>query len=491
VTPEDEAREAAGVRRLGLNFLSLLGAYAAPRIFTVGAVVVAARMLGAERFGAYGAAAAFAVILSILATLGMHPLLVRDLARQPAAAPRLLRAAHLLKTAANAIMLALVYVLARWGIGLDEEALLAALLLALANAVAAYAENLSAYYQAVERMHVWTEASALFGVVTGALGAALVWVTRSVVWFCAAPLAGQLVALAWLLARAPRAVRRGEAARRADLARLARALAPFGLAFVALTLHYKLDVLLLERWRSVAEVGLYTAAYKFVDIFHALVIVGVGALYPRLARTADAVRTGSRWPGARAAELALLVSVPVAGALHLGSAGVVGILYGPGFAGAAAATATLALALPALALNLLGGYLLGAAHRIGSMAVLYGGSLALKVGLDAFLIPRAGPAGAAGAMALAETVLAGAMLIVLRSQARAALGARAGGAALAAALLMVGLRGVADPTGGLLVAAAYLVVVAALYALAGVVRPRERRVIGRALRGGRVAAEVS
>jgi PST family polysaccharide transporter len=288
-------------------------------------------------------------------------------------------------------------------------------------------------------------------------------------------------------------VRLGERARREDVARLAVALAPFGVAFVALTLHYKLDVLLLERWRTVVEVGLYTAAYKFVDIFHALVIVAVGALYPRLSRSAEALRAevpGARWAGARVAELALLVSVPAAGALHLASAGAVGVLFGPEFAGAAAAAATLAFALPALALNLLGGYLLSAAHRIGSMALLYGASLALKVGLDALLIPRAGPAGAAAAMAITETALAGAMLLVLRGTG-VVLGGRAAGAALIAAVVAPLLKGVADPTEGLALAAGYLVVVAVLYSLAGVIHPRERRVIGRALRERRVATEVT
>ena len=497
MTPADEeAHAAAGVRRIGVNALSLLGAYVLPRMFTVAGVVVAARVLGAERFGAYGAAAAFAVILSILATLGMHALLVRELARDPDAAPRLLRAAHLVKTVANVFMLGMVYVLARWGVGLEGEALPAALLLAAAYAVGAYGENLSAYYQAVERMHVWTEASALFGIVSGGLGALLVWSTASVSWFCAAPLAGQAVALAWLLLRAPRTVRRGESARGAEIAWLTRALVPFTAAFIALTLHYKLDVLLLERWRSAAEVGLYTAAYKFVDIFQALVIVGIGALYPRLVRAAETVRhtasdeRGRRWAGGRAAELAVLAAVPVGGVLHLAADSAVRLLFGSGYADSASAVAWLALALPALALNLLGGYLLAAAHRMGCVATLYGGSLALKVALNWVLIPSFGPLGAAAAMAATEFTLAAGVVFALRRYAHAAPQARI----LSTALFVVGLAIVGglvqDPTGGVATAAAYLAMVVTYYRMAGVIDDRERRVLGRAFLERRVAAEV-
>ena len=494
---DEEAHAAAGVRRVGMNALSLLGAYVLPRVFTVGAVVVAARVLGAERFGAYGAAAAFAVILSVLATLGMHPLLVRDLARDPAAAPRLLRAAHLVKTVANVVMFAMVYGLARPGAGLEGEARAAALLLGAAYAIGAYGENLSAYFQAVERMHVWTEASALFGVVTGVLGVLAVWMTASVAWFCAAPLAGQTVALVWLLMRAPPAVRQGARAQMADVMGLARSLVPFVAAFVALTLHYKLDVLLMQRWRSAADVGLYTAAYKFVDVFQALVIVGASALYPRLSRAAQHVarsseRTGEpgpRWAGTRATEFALLAAVPMGGALHLASGGAVATLFGASYAGASPAVGWLALALPALALNLLGGYLLGAAHRMGWVATLYASSLALKIGLNAVLIPAWGPVGAGAAMAITETALAGAILLVLRRNAQVVPGARAMGTAFGAAALLPLARLVDDPTGGLVVGAGYLVAVAALYALTGVVHPRVRRVIGRALREREVVTQ--
>lgn len=455
------------VRAIGVNALSLLGAYVAPRVFTVGAVVLAARVLGADVFGVYGSASAFAVILSLLATLGMHPLLVRDLAREPGRAPSLLRAAHLVKAVSSVVMLVALVALGRWAVGLTGDALRAAVLLGLAYAVGAFGENLSAYFQAVERMHVWTEASALYGIVTGALGALLVWLTHSLVWFCTAALAGQVISLAWLLYRAPGTVRTGEPVRGADVARLARALAPFAATFVILSLHYKLDVLLLERWRPSADVGLYTAAYKLIDVFHALVIVGVSALYPRLARSATVERRdGERWAGTRAAELAVLAAVPVAAMAYLAAGPAVDILFGSGYQASGPAVSLLALAMPALALNQLGGYLLGAAHRIGWMAALYTGSLVLKTALDAVLIPRYGAVGAAGAMAGAEMALAVAVAFALRRMAGVALGMPAIAVAAAATLLAVAAAVLGDPRRGIETAIVCGLGIAALYASA-------------------------
>jgi O-antigen/teichoic acid export membrane protein len=496
MTPaDDERRRAARLRRLGSNALSLLAAYVLPRVFTLAAIVLAARVLGADRFGAYGAAAAFAVILSIIATLGMHSLLVRDLARSPESAPRLVRAAHLLKTVSNLAMLALLYALARWVVGLEGEAMTAALLLGLAYAIGAYAENFSAYYQAVERMHVWTEASALLGVVTGGLGAVLVVTTRSVGWFALAPVAGQFVALGWLLRRAPPEVRHGAPAALDEVLALARALAPFAVAFIFLTLHYKLDVLLVRHWRTEADVGLYTAAYKFVDLFHALVLVAVGAMYPWLARSADprggppAGMPRASWASGRAAELALLAAVPAAGALHLAAVGAVRLAFGAQYAAAAPALSWLAIAMPALALNLLGGYLLGAAHRMDRVTVLYATGLVLKTALDALLVPRFAATGAAAAMAGAETVLAALMFVSLARLSVATPRSRPMVAVLIAAALVLPARLVTDATGGVLVAVGYLAAVAAVYAAVGVVHPQQRRVLGLALRRSEVATE--
>lgn len=492
MTPTEEARAAAGVRRVGLNVASLLAAYVLPRVFTVGAIVLAARVLGTERFGAYGAAAAFVVILSLLGTLGMHPLLVRDLAREPARAPRLVRAAHIVKSVAVALMLALVYALSRW-MGFRGEALVAAMLLGVASALGAYSENLSAFFHATERMHVWAEASALSGLVTGLLGALLVLVTRSIPWFCAAAVAGQAAALVWLLVRAPAGVRWGEPSRGSDVARLARALLPFAVGFVALTLHYKMDVLVLQKLRGAVDVGLYTAAYKFVDVFHALVLVGVTALFPRLARAstsaADRVKAGERWAGTSVLEIVMLGAIPVGGALHLAAGPSVAALFGAQYAAAVPSVAWLALGLPALAVNLLGGYLLGAAHRMGWMAGLYAFGLALKTALDLFLMPRMGPAGAAMAMAAAEATLAVGVLIVLARVAHVAPSLRASLAGAGALALIGAARLVDDPSGGILTAAGYLIAVLSLYALAGLVGPRERRVLTRAMRDRQVLAD--
>ncbi|MGH7500869.1 MAG: oligosaccharide flippase family protein [Longimicrobiales bacterium] len=465
---------AEGVRRVLANGISLLLAYVLPRFFTVGAVILAARVLGTGRFGAYGTAAAFAVILSIVATLGMSPLLVREMAKSPDLAAGLLRTAHRVKTMSNVLMLAALYVLGRWIFAYPPAVLTGAMLLGLAYAIAAYTENLSAYFQSIERMHVWTQASAAYGLVTGVAGAALVVTTGSVVAFCAAPIAGQLAALSWLLYRLPRGMRSNTDAVAARW--LIRALGPFTAAFVALTLHSKLDVLVLAHWRSPAEVGLYTAGYKFIDLTQALAVVLAAAVYPRLSRVAPANALRGRWAGTRLAELAVLAAALAATTLVVARAPIVALLFGDAYVATAAILAFLGIAVPALVLNIVGGYVLAATGHMRDVALLYGCAVVFKLILNLVLVPGQGATGAAISMLVTELGLAAGMLFLLRSRVAASPGTRTFAAVLGAAAVMAGALLVPDPTHGVLAATLCTGIILMLYNVAGVV-PREDRAV--------------
>ena len=424
--------DSAAMRRVLRNALALVAAYALPRVLTLGAVVLAARTLGAARFGAYAAAGAAAVIMSILSTAGMQPLLVREIARDQSAAPRLLRSAHRIKTALNVAMLALLWLAATAVFGLEGEALWAALLLGVGYAVGSYAENLAAYFQAVERMHVWTVANAAYGIVAGVTGAVLILLTHSLPWFCAAMVLGHLAAVAWLHrtyrrdTRAPGvsdvAVRGGAGL---DVRALLRAAAPFAAAFLVLTIFYKGDVLVLSRVRTAADVGVYVAAYKLVDMAHALALAAILATYPRLARAAVTRGEGERWAGTRLAELAHLLVAPAAALGLLLREPLIEALYGSPYSGAAVSAAFLIPALVPLALNLLAGYVLAAADRVKLMAALYGAGVVVKLGAVALAGARWGAAGAAAVMLASELALCAALQVALHRTAHAAAGRRA------------------------------------------------------------------
>jgi O-antigen/teichoic acid export membrane protein len=322
-------------------------------------------------------------------------------------------------------------------------------------------------------MALVTWASIVYGVVTGAAGIALIVATGSVVAFCGAAVLGQTAVLAFLTLRLPRSLRRGRV-ERGRVAALVRSVAPFAAGFVMLTLFYKVDVVLLERWRSRDEVGLYVAAYRFLDLTHALALAAIGAVYPALARRS--ARTSGAGTGTRAGELGVLAWAPVAAVLFVAREAVVVGLFGAAYAPAVVLLAFLAPAIPALAFNLYAAHLLGASDRMRWMAGVFTAGLAVKVALDGWLIPLWGATGAAAAMLLAEIAVALMFLAVLSHVLGAAPRARIAGVMLGVAALTAGaaaLPAPAAPWGGAAIAAGLALVVLVAYRLAGVVSPTE------------------
>ena len=475
------SRRAEGTSQVVSNGVALLLAYVLPRIFTLASVVLAARWLGTSVFGAYGTAAAFAVIAAVLATFGMQPLLVREIARAPEDVGRLIRAAHLLKAGSCVLMMAAV-VPASFALFPDApDVRRATWVLSLGWALSAYAENLAAYYQAVERMARWTQASALFGFVSAMVGVLLLVTTSSFVLYCWGFVAGWAAALWWLAAGMPDATLDTPIFPRDALRHLLSRVAPYGLAFVGLTVYSKVDVILLARWSGAVQVGYYSAAYKFVDVFQALVIVAAGAVYPRLARTAGA-REGSTWGGGRAANVVILASLPAGLGLHLVAGSVVHLVFGAEYAGSAPPLRWLALLLPLLAVSVLGGYVLGAAGRMRPVASLYAAAVAVNVALNALLVPRLGAPGAALARLGSESLLVLGFLAVLSRIPGAAPSRRVGGAAVMVVAAAALAGALPDATGGWLRAGALLAAAAAIYRGSGVV---DAATLGSALLGWR------
>ncbi len=469
---------AAGLRRVLLNGGALLGAYVLPRSLTFCAALVAARLLGPAQFGAYVTAASFAMILSILATLGMQPLLVRELARAPNRAATILNAAHLIKLVAACVMIGTTFLIARYVFDYPSAVVQAAVLLAIGHACAAFGENLGAWFQADERMHIWLEANVWFGLVSGLLGIGLVVWTRSVPHFAAAFAAGQLAALLWLMRRLPRTARVWNNHALPEVRALLHAAAPFAVAFLALTIFYKVDVLLLQRLRDAGAVGVYAAGYKLVDVVHALAVVAAAAVYPRLARatTAEARAYASR----RTLELFLLAGVAGSGVLWLVRGPLTLLLFGAEYAETAALLGLLAPALVALVINILAGYLLSAADRIAPLALAYIAGCTLKLLLGLWWIPHYGAQGMALANLTAEVVLALALVAVLARASAAVPARRTVVLALLGVLLALAMATL--PAAPVVSALLYVTLVALLYGAGHALTRAEWRLLGSALR---------
>jgi O-antigen/teichoic acid export membrane protein len=201
-----------------------------------------------------------------------------------------------------------------------------------------------------------------------------------------------------------------------DLARvleMGRESLPFALTFVIGTLYYRINGLLLNTMaparNKVAVVGLFGAAYKFLDAATFIPQALMDPVYPALSRL---VGTEERLKSAtvKAYKMLAVAAIPVAIVLVVLAEPIVVYATGPGFAGAVPILRVLALSVMFLFVNNTFIYTLNAMGRQRESTRLAVQSLVVNVVLNVLLIPQqnsfyGGAMGAAWATVLTEIVL--------------------------------------------------------------------------------------
>jgi O-antigen/teichoic acid export membrane protein len=372
-------------------------------------VLAISRRLGAEDLGRYGLAYAYLTVFGIVAPLGLPGLLIRDGARHPPALGKLLANATALG-AGLSILLGLAMAGAGRFLEYDAATSAALLILSLAllpSTLLAYTE---AAFLALERPRPMFWASLVEHALKVGLGVALLGRGYGLPAVLAAAVLGRVaastVSLVWLhrlgvLRRwhADRTVLRGLAAQGPVLA----------LSGICATLCWRSDVFLLAHWKGAAEVGLYTAAYRLLDVAILAPQCLCQALSPQLAASRGRCASGP-------VLLRRLIgfNLALAAALTLAAAPVLRLLYGPGFRAAAPVLALLIWTAAPYAWNRYQAAVLVASDRHRTDLALNAGVLTLNVLLNLAAIPQWGARGAAAVTLAGALVYAAVQGAVLR-----------------------------------------------------------------------------
>ncbi|WP_412068478.1 flippase [Rubrivirga sp. IMCC43871] len=360
------------------------------------------RTLGAERLGMVAFGMALVSYFVLVVTLGFDAVAVREAARDGAREaeilPLLLGARLALAAGATAAFVGTTVAL---GLGPAYQATV----LVLGVLVVARAVQLDWVYQAREEMGVSALRNAGAALVTVAVALATVRGPDDVVWAATALAAGPAVANLVLLVVYAREA--GVPRPRFDLAGWKVLLAPaipLAVSGFVMQLYYNVDKLMIEAFRTTAEVGLYEAGYKLYAVGIAAAGVLYSAFFPALSSafgTVDAMRReGRRFGGAL---LALGPPVALAGAVF--APDLLTLLFGPEFVGAGPALSILFVYAALIYVSMTFGVPLMAWNdETAYLKAAIGGGIA-NVVLNVALIPRFGIVGAATATLASEAVV--------------------------------------------------------------------------------------
>jgi O-antigen/teichoic acid export membrane protein len=248
---------------------------------------------------------------------------------------------------------------------------------------------------------------------------------------------------------------------------------PIGVSIAFNLIYLKGDVLILSLVRPQAEVGLYGAAYKVLDVITVIPTVFMGVVLPVLATDWQAGRRDEfRRRMGRAFDFMAMISIPLAiGALAV-SRDLMVLVAGKDFAESGLYLAVLMFAGLAVFFSALFGHAIVAAGAQRKMILAYAIDAAISVVLYFALVPKLGGLGAAFVTVFSEVFIAliayAAMAKIAAIRPQMAIAWRA----LVAALVMYGVLYALSGIEVLIrIAIGMLVYFGALYALGGI--PKE------------------
>lgn len=273
----DEHRE-----RLTKNTAYLTAAFVGQKLLSSATYFVYANLLRPETTGAFLFVIAVANLFSIFVDVGISPILIREVAREPHRARSLFRATVRLKALLGLGTLALIALTAPWFI---QERLRLELLAFAAVFAVLESFSLSAYgvLRGLQRLRFEAIGSTLAQAVPFVIVSVGLWLTRNPVWLGVALIASAATNLGY----AAWHVRRVTAAQESGGGRLpwsAKTISPFFFAGILQRIYGYIDVVLMGVLVSGHFVGLYGTAYRITYATQFLPIAFNTSLYPALSQ---------------------------------------------------------------------------------------------------------------------------------------------------------------------------------------------------------------
>jgi O-antigen/teichoic acid export membrane protein len=372
----------------------------------LGSIVVlrlTAGYLGLEGFGALAIVLAFAVLLSVVADLGMSLVLARELAKAPERASELGGTLLALRLLGSLVLFGLFLPVVPF-MPYSHEVRTGLVVAAAGVVVTSCAGFPAAFFQVHLRLERLALLDALSAIVSVALAAIVVTLDLGLLALVAVIPAGAVLTGAaafwlsrdfwtvnlrpnWPLARA-----------------LVGDLLPIAFVSVVGFLHFRVDSILLSLLRPAEEVGVYTVAYKFLEQSLLLPTLFMGVVFPILTRALHAEDEDATSVIRRSFHFLLLLGVPLAIATVALARPLVHLVAGSGFDAAAAPLRILAPAIVLAFVNVVFAGVLFALNRRRELLWASLAGLAVNIALNLIVIPTYGYNGAAATTVFSEAL---------------------------------------------------------------------------------------
>ncbi|HET7035490.1 MAG TPA: flippase [Thermomicrobiaceae bacterium] len=351
------------------------------------------RLLGVTGNGRYALAIIVWLYVKTLSDFGLGVLATREVARAPERAGRLLGATTLLRLVVLGALVPAVaaYVAgsARWS-ALSYDSIVAILLLCLAVIPGSLADAVNAVFNGFERMSFPALLNVLTNFSRAGFGLAVLLAGFGVIGLAAVALGTTILsAVAFRLALRQLDITPEWRLTRAEAGWLISISWPLLLNALLVNLFFRADVPIIQAEHGDQAVGVYDAAYKFINMLLLIPAYFTLAVFPLLARHAIHERERLMATYRLAAKLLGVIAWPVTLGTMLFAPDLIRLLAGDAFLpGSANALRILIWFLPLSYVNGVTQYVLIAVDRQRTISVAFALGAAFNLGANLLLVPR-------------------------------------------------------------------------------------------------------
>ena len=394
--------------RTARNTVMVVAARMLSKVLVLAVVLIVIRTMGDENYGRFTSLVVYSALVSIVADLGLRPLFTREVAKHRTRLTPYLNSILSLKLVLSVPVLVILFVAVRIGLPTLVDYVIPTFLLLISQS---FANQLRATFYAVGKLRY--EAYAIIGETVVLFVATIaVALLRLPWWFYLYSYAASYL-FTCIFAAVVTAVRFDHRFRFdlnwPRLGMLARESLPFGLTFIISTLYFKIDVPILKFFTTFAAVGIYSAAYKYLEAVVFVPQTLMDPIYPSLSMLATDSRDRLIGAAIKSYKLLAVVGVPVSLGMIVFARPIIEYSI-PGFEAAIPVLQVLSLGVLFIFLNNVFLYTLNAMGRQSDSTRLAVMSLVFNVVLNLILIPLPNPyvggyMGAAWSTVLTEVVL--------------------------------------------------------------------------------------
>lgn len=367
---------------------------------------VMARYLGEERFGEYTTITTFAVFFSTMADMGFYYIAVRDISKPDSNEAKIFGNAFTLRLIATVFFVLLAPIVAHFFFDYSDIVELGILVAALSTFFISVNQILVAIFQ----KHLRTDQVALMEVISRVVFLGLVFYLAysdyGVISFVWATGISSLINFVLLYLASRKLLPFLPKFEISEWRNIMKAAWPIALVIIINLFYFRFNVILLSVMKPAADVGIFGAAYKIIEILIALPAIFVGLIIPILSRYIEQDKQKFRDVFQRAFNALILVAVPIAVGTQFIAGFVIDLVGGAGFEESAHVLQILIVAVLAMFLSSLAINTIVVLNKQKAMIIISTFAAVTSIIMNLVLIPRYSYIGASISSVVTEFIIA-------------------------------------------------------------------------------------